>query len=55
VREQLTRNYFFLVEQGVARIRKATVVIVGCGGVDSLMSVMLLARSGVAPSASHRL
>jgi tRNA A37 threonylcarbamoyladenosine dehydratase len=27
---------FFLVEQGVARIRKATVVIIGCGGVDSL-------------------
>jgi tRNA threonylcarbamoyladenosine dehydratase len=47
VREQLARNYAFLGEQGVARVRKSTVVIVGCGGVGSWAAVML-ARSGVA-------
>ncbi|KAF8263085.1 hypothetical protein EI94DRAFT_1741809 [Lactarius quietus] len=47
VREQLARNYAFLGEEGVARVRKASVVIVGCGGVGSWAAVML-ARSGVA-------
>ena len=47
VREQLARNYAFLGEEGVARVRKACVVIVGCGGVGSWAAVML-ARSGVA-------
>ena len=47
VREQLARNYAFLGEDGVARVRKACVVIVGCGGVGSWAAVML-ARSGVA-------
>ncbi|KAH9971597.1 hypothetical protein BGW80DRAFT_1561591 [Lactifluus volemus] len=37
----------FLYEQGVARGRKTTVVIVGCGGLGSWVAVML-ARSGVA-------
>lgn len=47
VREQLARNYAFLREDGVARVRAASVVIVGCGGVGSWAAVML-ARSGVA-------
>ncbi|KAH9995906.1 hypothetical protein BJV74DRAFT_945123, partial [Russula compacta] len=47
VREQLARNYAFLGEVGVARVRTASVVIVGCGGVGSWAAVML-ARSGVA-------
>ncbi|KAI0249303.1 hypothetical protein BJV78DRAFT_1129765 [Lactifluus subvellereus] len=47
VREQLARNYAFLGEEGVARVRRASVVIVGCGGVGSWTAVML-ARSGVA-------
>ena len=47
VREQLARNYAFLGEEGVARVRNASVVIVGCGGVGSWAAVML-ARSGVA-------
>ncbi|KAH9169389.1 ubiquitin-protein ligase molybdopterin-converting factor [Lactarius sanguifluus] len=32
VREQLARNYAFLGEEGVARVRGSSVVIVGCGG-----------------------
>ena len=47
VREQLARNYAFLSEDGVSRVRAASVVIVGCGGVGSWTAVML-ARSGVA-------
>ena len=47
VREQLARNYAFLHEDGVARVRAASVVIIGCGGVGSWAAVML-ARSGVA-------
>ncbi|KAM5545961.1 hypothetical protein V8D89_000087 [Ganoderma adspersum] len=46
VREQLARNYAFFGDEGMARIRKSTVVIVGCGGVGSWAAVML-ARSGV--------
>ncbi len=46
VREQLARNYAFLLEDGVSRVRAASVVIVGCGGVGSWTAVML-ARSGV--------
>ena len=46
VREQLARNYAFLREDGVARVRAACVVVVGCGGVGSWAAVML-ARSGV--------
>ena len=47
VREQLARNYAFLREDGVSRVRASSVVIVGCGGVGSWTAVML-ARSGVA-------
>ena len=47
VREQLARNYAFFGDEGMARIRKSSVVIVGCGGVGSWAAVML-ARSYVA-------
>ncbi|KAI1792806.1 ubiquitin-protein ligase molybdopterin-converting factor [Ganoderma leucocontextum] len=46
VREQLARNYAFFGDEGMARIRKSTVVVIGCGGVGSWAAVML-ARSGV--------
>ncbi|KAI9090815.1 hypothetical protein DFS34DRAFT_653873 [Phlyctochytrium arcticum] len=46
VREQLSRNYAFLGEQGVADVRKAFVIVVGLGGVGSHAAHMLL-RSGV--------
>ena len=46
IREQLARNYAFFGDEGMARIRKGTVVIVGCGGVGSWAAVMLV-RSGV--------
>ncbi|KAJ7084949.1 ubiquitin-protein ligase molybdopterin-converting factor, partial [Mycena epipterygia] len=46
IREQLARNYVFFGDEAMAKIRKGTVVIVGCGGVGSWAAVML-ARSGV--------
>ncbi|OCH94639.1 ubiquitin-protein ligase molybdopterin-converting factor, partial [Obba rivulosa] len=46
VREQLARNYAFFGEEGMAKIRKGTVVVVGCGGVGSWAAVMLV-RSGI--------
>ncbi|TFK52933.1 ubiquitin-protein ligase molybdopterin-converting factor [Heliocybe sulcata] len=46
VREQLARNYAFFGEEGMAKVRGGSVVIVGCGGVGSWAAVML-ARSGV--------
>ncbi|KAJ7210837.1 ubiquitin-protein ligase molybdopterin-converting factor [Mycena pura] len=46
IREQLARNYAFFGEVAMAKIRKARVVVVGCGGVGSCAAVML-ARSGV--------
>jgi hypothetical protein len=46
IREQLARNYAFFGEEGMAKIRGGTVVIVGCGGVGSWAAVML-ARSCV--------
>ncbi len=48
VREQLARNYAFFGDEGMARIQKSTVVIIGCGGVGSWAAVML-ARSYVFP------
>lgn len=42
VREQLARNYAFFGEEGMSKIRKGTVVIVGCGGVGSWAAVMLV-------------
>ena len=50
VREQLARNYAFFGDEGMARIRKSSVVIVGCGGVGSWAAVML-ARSYVSHNA----
>lgn len=44
IREQLTRNYNFLGEESTGLVRKAYVVIVGCGGVGSWCAVMLLRR-----------
>lgn len=46
VREQLARNYAFLGEEGMAKIRGMNVVVVGCGGVGSWVCTMLI-RSGV--------
>ncbi|WFD37015.1 hypothetical protein MCUN1_003907 [Malassezia cuniculi] len=46
VREQLSRNYAFLGDEGMAKIRDSFVVVVGAGGVGSWAALMLL-RSGV--------
>ena len=46
IREQLARNYAFFGDDAMAKIRKAKVVVVGCGGVGSWAAVML-ARSCV--------
>jgi hypothetical protein len=42
IREQLARNYAFFGEDGMQRIRNSRVVVVGCGGVGSWASVMLV-------------
>ena len=41
-REQLARCYALFKEEGMERIRKAKVVVVGCGGVGSWAAVMLV-------------
>lgn len=41
---QLTRNYNFLGEESMAKVRGSYVVIVGCGGVGSWAALMLLRR-----------
>ncbi|KAI3484955.1 hypothetical protein L1887_51846 [Cichorium endivia] len=46
IREQLSRNYSFLGEEGMGAIRNAFVIVVGAGGVGSWAALMLL-RSGV--------
>ncbi|WWD18741.1 hypothetical protein CI109_103195 [Kwoniella shandongensis] len=46
IREQLTRNYNFLGEESMAKVRSSYVAVVGCGGVGSWCALMLL-RSGV--------
>ena len=46
VREQLARNYAFFGEEGMNKIRGASVAVIGCGGVGSWAAVML-ARSYV--------
>ena len=53
VREQLARNYAFFGEEGMKKIRGASVAVIGCGGVGSWAAVML-ARSYV-PSPPTRL
>ena len=42
VREQLARNYVFFGDEGMEKIRKGKVVVVGCGGVGSWAAVMLV-------------
>lgn len=42
VKEQLARNYAFFGDEGMARIRAGSVVVVGCGGVGSWVAVMLV-------------
>lgn len=49
VREQLARNYAFFGEEGMNKIRGASVAVIGCGGVGSWAAVML-ARSYVISS-----
>ncbi|KAF9901143.1 hypothetical protein EC991_006458 [Linnemannia zychae] len=46
VKEQLSRNIAFLGEEGVEKLRKSFVIIVGAGGVGSWAASMLV-RSGV--------
>src|SRR6185369_5396548 len=46
IREQLARNISFLGEEGVEKLRKSFIIIVGAGGVGSWIALMLL-RSGV--------
>lgn len=46
IREQLSRNYTFLGEEAMQKVRDSYVVVVGCGGVGSWCALMLL-RSGV--------
>ncbi|KAL4808709.1 hypothetical protein BDV18DRAFT_88980 [Aspergillus unguis] len=45
--EQLARNRVFLKDEGLAKLRSAFIIVVGCGGVGS-HAVASLARSGVA-------
>lgn len=44
--EQLARNRVFLTDEGLAKLRSAFVIVVGCGGVGS-HAVATLTRSGV--------
>jgi tRNA A37 threonylcarbamoyladenosine dehydratase len=46
IREQLSRNYSFLGDEAMSKVRDAFVVVVGAGGVGSWCALMLL-RSGV--------
>lgn len=46
IREQLARNYAFLSEEGMDKVRSQRIVVVGCGGVGSWVITMLV-RSGV--------
>lgn len=42
VREMLARNYAFLGEEAMTRVRGGRVVVVGCGGVGSWAAIMLM-------------
>ncbi|GEQ70858.1 hypothetical protein JCM33374_g4538 [Metschnikowia sp. JCM 33374] len=46
IREQLARNYAFLSEEGMRKVRGQRVVVIGAGGVGSWVVTMLI-RSGV--------
>ena len=50
--EQLARNRVFLKDEGLAKLRNAFVVVVGCGGVGS-HAAAALARSGCGRTAPH--
>lgn len=53
IQQQLARNYVFFGDEAMSKIRKGSVVIVGCGGVGSWAAVML-ARSYVNYKSSAR-
>lgn len=46
IQEQLARNYAFLTEGGMEKVRNQNIVVVGAGGVGSWVTTMLV-RSGV--------
>ncbi|KAK6462649.1 ubiquitin--protein ligase molybdopterin-converting factor [Scheffersomyces coipomensis] len=46
IREQLARNYAFLSDEGMTKVRNQRIVLVGAGGVGSWVATMLI-RSGV--------
>ncbi|PWN24176.1 hypothetical protein BCV69DRAFT_280070 [Microstroma glucosiphilum] len=46
IREQLSRNYSFLGDEAMAKLREAFVVVVGLGGVGSHVALSLI-RSGI--------
>jgi len=46
IKEQLARNIVFIGEEGIDKLRKSFVIIVGAGGVGSWAAIMLL-RSGL--------
>lgn len=46
IQEQLARNYAFLGDQGMAKVRDQRIVVVGVGGVGSWVATMLV-RAGV--------
>lgn len=46
IQEQLARNYAFLTPEGMEKVRKEHIVVVGAGGVGSWTATMLV-RSGV--------
>lgn len=46
IQEQLARNYAFLTDKGMEKVRNQNIVVVGAGGVGSWVTTMLV-RSGV--------
>lgn len=46
IQEQLARNYAFLTDEGMEKVRNQRIVVVGAGGVGSWVTTMLV-RSGV--------
>ena len=47
IREQLARNYAFFGEEGMAKVRGASLAVIGCGGVGSWAAVMLVRSSAL--------